>query len=420
MRKTRSLRTLLGYLPYWLTILFASLGLISCGGGGGGGGGGNAAPAVAECLQFLSGYTWGSVRSADITLGGKTILNRMIQVIADPAFPTAPHACSGTGPAWKTVKSLGANGIIGISTFAQDCGQGCADQATNGYYYSCAGRNCSPLAVPVANQVWNPVALFAGDNNGTIIYLPGVSSTGATQVDGTLTFGIGTQPNNAVGSATVITVDSTYGEFSSSVNGTAYPGIYGDPGSFIDSGSNGLFYGSGIFDPCHTFQGFYCPSPSPRAQNGVLDPGGVNLPINFTVSNPELLASTITADAELAGPGFGGVDWGLPLFFGRTIYTAIEGKPVTGATNGPWVGVGSVTPGSGTNQIPVVVDAGPNPAIVSVINALYASVILCAPGSTTNCQTIDHLLVDTGSSGVRILAPVLQPGLLAALPQSTP
>jgi hypothetical protein len=68
---------------------------------------------------------------------------------------------------------------------------------------------------------------------------------------------------------------------------------------------------------------------------------GANLAVNFTVSDPEsLLASnpSVTADAELAGPGFGGVDWGLPFFFGRSIYIAIEDRS-TPAGNGPWVGI---------------------------------------------------------------------------------
>jgi hypothetical protein len=327
--------SLVRYVPYWLTVIFASIGLISCGGGGSPG------QAVAECMQFLSGYTWGSVRSADITLGGETASNAMIQIIGDPATPKAPLACSNTGPAWNSVQSLGAKGVIGISNFAQDCGQYCASNAPSGFYYACSGSNCSPISVSTAKQVWNPVALFAADSNGTIISLPGVPSTGATQVNGTLTFGIGTQVNNSVGSATVLTVDSTYGEFSSSVNGTAYYPChysYGDtPGSFVDSGSNGLFYGANLFANCNTFTGFYCPS-SPQAQSGVLDPNGVNLSVNFTVSNPQTLAATIVADAELAGPGFGGVDWGLPFFFGRSIYTAIEGMS-TPAGNGPWVGI---------------------------------------------------------------------------------
>jgi len=337
----------------------------------------------------------------------------MIQIIADPAVPAAPSECSSTGPALNTVQSLGANGTIGLSTFAQDCGQACASQALSGFYYSCTGGRCSPISVSIAKQVWNPVALFTGDNNGTIVSLDGVPATGATLVNGTLTFGIGTQANNALGSTTVLTVDSV-GDFTSSVGSTSYP--Y----SFIDSGSNGLFYGTNLFTLCSSFNGFYCP-PAPQAQSGVLQgQNGVNLPVNFTVGNPEQLFTSnpaTTADAELAGPGFGGVDWGLPFFFGRTIYTAIEGMS-TPTVNGPWVGIGggSVSSG-GTNQIPVVVDAGP--AGANAINLLYASITLCAPG-TTNCQTIDHLVVDTGASGVRVLASVLQPGLLAALPLSTP
>lgn len=398
-----------GYIPYWLTLLFVCLGLISCGGGGDGASSPDtplnqvavvvdAGPAganvinalyasvtlcapgsancqtidhvlvdtgasgvrilasklepgvlaalppstsgalqqpVAECMQFVSGYSWGSVRAADIRLGGQTASSAMIQVIGDPALPTVPSACRHTGLAFDTVQSLGANGIIGLSTFAQDCGHYCASIVSNGVYYACAGAACSPIAVPIENQLWNPVALFPANNNGVVVSLPAVPATGAVEVNGTLTFGIGTQANNSLGSAIVLTVDPVFGEFSSTVNSISYPG------SFIDSGSNGLFYGDGLFPYCGFFLGFYCP-PAPQAQSGVLEGlNGARLAVNFTVSNPEsLLASNpaVTADAEIAGPGFGGVDWGLPIFFGRSIYVAIEGKK-TPALDGPWVAI---------------------------------------------------------------------------------
>lgn len=38
---------------------------------------------------------------------------------------------------------------------------------------------------------------------------------------------------------------------------------------------------------------------------------------------------------------------------------------------------------------------------MGAINRLYTSVTLCVPG-TTQCQTIDHIVIDTGSSGLRI------------------
>ena len=60
-----------------------------------------------------------------------------------------------------------------------------------------------------------------------------------------------------------------------------------------------------------------------------------------------------------------------------------------------------------TNEVAVVVDSGPDPTQNPTANTLYTTVTICVPGSATECQTIDHIQVDTGSEGLRILAPVL-------------
>ena len=79
---------------------------------------------------------------------------------------------------------------------------------------------------------------------------------------------------------------------------------------------------------------------------------------------------------------------------------------------------GVTSTGTG-NQTPLVVDgfpcaAGGGAGQVNVPNTAYVSVEICAPGSTSNCQIIDHVIVDTGSTGVRIAASALngslQPG----------
>lgn len=62
------------------------------------------------------------------------------------------------------------------------------------------------------------------------------------------------------------------------------------------------------------------------------------------------------------------------------------------------------------NKLAIVVNAGPANTGYN-FNRLYASVTVCFPGSTTQCQTIDHVLVDTGSTGLRLLASALAPGL---------
>ncbi|MGC1493397.1 MAG: DUF3443 family protein, partial [Candidatus Acidiferrum sp.] len=60
--------------------------------------------------------------------------------------------------------------------------------------------------------------------------------------------------------------------------------------------------------------------------------------VNFSVAN----AGTITANINdaavngLAGPDSATFDWGLPFFFGRKVFTAIEGSN-TPVGQGPYV-----------------------------------------------------------------------------------
>ncbi|MDP9115014.1 MAG: DUF3443 domain-containing protein, partial [Acidobacteriota bacterium] len=67
---------------------------------------------------------------------------------------------------------------------------------------------------------------------------------------------------------------------------------------------------------------------------------------------------------------------------------------------------GSTTPVTTTvnNVQPVVVDSGPslNGQPIGANDELFTTVTICVPGTTT-CQSIDHVLVDTGSTGLRLL-----------------
>src|SRR5579863_5797810 len=77
-----------------------------------------------------------------------------------------------------------------------------------------------------------------------------------------------------------------------------------------------------------------------------------------------------------------------------------------GGNNGSTpVGVPTPTP-EGQNIVPISVNGGPlvtaNPSQV-YINGGFVSVNICLPGTTT-CQTIDNVLLDTGSFGLRLLA----------------
>jgi hypothetical protein len=296
---------------------------------------------LVECTQFVDGYSWGPVATTDMTIGGESASSVPVQVIGSAAFGTVPTDCSSTGPAEDTVAKFGANGIIGIGVFEQDCGSGCAGTVDNGVYYSCSATACNPVAVPLATQVLNPITLFATDNNGSIIELPSVSSPGEATLKGSLIFGIDTESNNASSGKTVIDVDATEGEFTTVFGGSSQPLT----ASFLDTGSNGLYFNDSGIAACTgaDYAGFYCPA-SEQSFSATLEAasGAASTSVSFTVGNAATVGEDDPDDLvlpTLAGSYLGTTptfDWGLPFFFGRSVATAIE-QHTTSAGAGPYV-----------------------------------------------------------------------------------
>ncbi|WCM19709.1 DUF3443 domain-containing protein [Paraburkholderia bryophila] len=281
---------------------------------------------LAECATFADGYTWGTVRTASVSIGGETTTAAIpLQIIGDLAASTVPsRGCSGS--AENTVADLGANGILGIGTAPNDCGATCANAVTAANYsnyFACpGGASCARTAVQPLQQVANPVAKFPVDNNGVIVQLPAVSNFGAASATGTLVFGIGTQSNNTLAAAQSFTTDA-YGDLNNSVfNGTTVQ-------AFLDSGSNAYFFSDSSLALCGSnFQGFYCPS---SAQTRSVTLGGVNS-ARATASIGILSASMLFGNSnsyafnDLAGQisGSSAFDLGLPFFFGRYVYYGLD------------------------------------------------------------------------------------------------
>ncbi len=292
--------------------------------------------AVVECLPFVSGYTWGPVETADVQISGETAKSLPIQIISATDFPV-PTSCSNRGAAENTLAQLGANGIIGVGLNAQDCGDQCvATGAQNpDLYFECPTSGCVVTGEPLAKQVINPVSLFTGDNNGVIIELPAITGPEAT-VSGSLIFGIGTRSNNGLGPATVYPTDNQF-HFTTTYKNQAYPA------SFIDSGSNGLFFLTTAIDgipTCSNASSFYCPTTTENLSATTQGAGGVGTgTVNFSVANADGLFANASATAfsQLGGANtLSGFDWGLPFFFGRNVYSAIEGQSTPGGVGPYW------------------------------------------------------------------------------------
>jgi len=302
-----------------------------------------------NCVNFIDGsYLWGPMIQADIEMAGEKASSASLQLIENPSGFTVPSTCSNGGVNEDTQSALGANGILGVGMEPTDCyidGQSpCV--STPGFsppdvYFTCGTTgNCQASFVPLAQQVINPVAGFSADNNGVIIELQSVDDVAASAT-GSMIFGIGTQSNNALGSATVFTVDPTDDNFTTNFNNVSLID------SFIDSGSNGLFFQDAI-QQCSVDTGFYCPSSTLNLSAQNVGANNAQNSVNFSVDSAIQSSSSDAAFSDLAGPIATGTctssnpnactfDWGLPFFFGRNVFVAIDGQTVpSGSPAAPW------------------------------------------------------------------------------------
>ena len=294
----------------------------------------NGAPLNA-CAQFLDGYTWGTMRVADVTLGPKSASAQPLQVVGDPSSGTVPAACSdnNTLQPENTPDKLGTNGIIGVAAALQDCGPACAQRVIPATYYTCAaGASCQGTTVPLAMQAQNVVASFAQDNNGVVLGLPAISSAGQGVTVGTLYFGVATQGNNAMTGATVLKTDSRTLSVSVSYKNASFPD------SFLDSGSNFFFLNDSTIAQCASngsFKGFYCP-PSTLALNASFTAAtGPALSQSFAIASAQSLFTSnpgvVAVDnIAAASSGTSAIDFGLPFFYGRLVAVLNEGQSALG------------------------------------------------------------------------------------------
>lgn len=339
---------------------------------------------VVECTMFADGFSWGPVKVADVQMAGESASNVPVQVIGDPAYEhtsgsgsTAvseiPTACSGTGPQEDTVATFGANAVLGIGPFADDCGSDCAlpasDASNPAYYYECPASSwspsnlCSEAAVAESAQVTDPVTGFQADHNGVIVELP-TATEGASTLTGTLIFGIGTEGDNTYSAKTLLTANPSSGTFT-----TEYTTQGGTqqflPFSIFDTGSNAYYFADDSIpsvSACSSYPGYdssnpdtwFCPGSELKLSATNTGQNGTQSTVAFSIGNAytlfqqysgsvfdDLGASSGSQDTNCATQSTAAThndcsfDFGFPFFIGRSVYIAFAGANTSEGT-GPY------------------------------------------------------------------------------------
>ncbi|MBU9348267.1 DUF3443 domain-containing protein [Burkholderia multivorans] len=300
---------------------------------------------LAECGKFVSSYTWGSVRTVDLSIGSEQASSLPVQIIGDLDTSNVPTSCTnGTMPA-NSASTLGANGILGIGPAPYDCGDNCVTSTSSDYnnYYACPNGNasCTVALVPLSQQVANPVHRFATDNNGVIVQMSSISNSGQASATGLLTFGIGTQSNNALRASTVLN-STTGGDVDATFDGRSLrTDMVGGGGAFFDTGSNGYYFDTGSLPTCQRNPDFYCPTATTTLTATLTGKNGTTGTVSMLIDNADSLFSNTSTFAfnNVAGP-LGGkpktdpspwLDLGLPHFYGKTIYFGMDRRSMGGA-----------------------------------------------------------------------------------------
>ncbi|HZU50962.1 MAG TPA: DUF3443 family protein, partial [Sphingomicrobium sp.] len=161
----------------------------------------------------------------------------------------------------------------------------------------------------------------------------------------TVIFGIGTQPDNALTATNVLPLTNSSSQLGPGVLTVSFDGEQLTE-SFLDSGSDDYYFVDASLPACTQadYSPFYCPSapsalsPTLIGTNGATASGAFTLYSPLDVSNNATAAPGLGVNPTLITPPLpfaDTFDFGIPFFFGRTVYVAIEGRSA-GRMAGPY------------------------------------------------------------------------------------
>ena len=278
----------------------------------------------AQCVHFLHDDAWGLLHRADLHLGGMTARDLVVQILDDEE-PRRPPSCRRS-PILPT-----SNGTLGLGPYATDCRGACEQSPERPTLFACETMACHPVAGPIAeaDRMPNPVALFAGYDNGLIIDLPPAPRGGTRSVTGMLTFGVGTAENNQLGGAALLPLDAR-GRFTTVYEGTEYPE------SYIDSGTGTYIVPGHALPRCADHPWALCVTPEREFGAVMVGRNAAPLPMPFRIGSYDAVAASgsgasgaVATAAEGSSRAF---VWGAPFFLGKRVGLLMEGRRAPGAS----------------------------------------------------------------------------------------
>jgi hypothetical protein len=285
---------------------------------------------TADSAGKYDSVAWVGVRKADIKLADMVASSLSIELMNDQALPSIPDICRSGADTLTT--DLGFNGMLGLRHLDADCGAGCSIQVSAiPRYYGCDAFACAGVTMPIESQVRNPVALFEqGYNNGFSLSLPASEGVSNSVLQGSLVFGIGTQSNNQLGNAKVYRFDNT-SYLTAFYNGTQFRAL-------PDTAYRSIRVHDSSIPQCSstTVNPYFCPTTQQPLSISLLAANGSREMLDVPIVRPP----SSTAYQVSSFGRYGAVDepliLGVPFYFGRTVFTAIEGRS-TSAGTGPFI-----------------------------------------------------------------------------------
>lgn len=279
---------------------------------------------LAECVRFVGSAAWGSLRRADLRIGGLTAPGLPIQIFEDDAA-SRPSSCprSGVVPT--------SNGTLGIGIHATDCAGTCDQARLKPLLYRCTEEACTPLPglVSDADRLPNPLLRLAGGAIGGLLFDLPAPSPGAHSVTGRLGFLRG---GDLPPGMQVLPV-APDGRFTTRYGGQDYPG------SYIDSGTATTILTDLALPACIRPNWAFCAAPPQTREATLIGRDGQAIAVAFRVGDfhDELAGTRSVSDAiaSLAPIGSDAFVWGAPFFLGRRVLLVPEGVTGPGGLTGP-------------------------------------------------------------------------------------